>query len=1031
MATKKVSKTTKQPSGLTVSRDAMVFTCAWKIIDEDYAAGQNFQYQTNLHKSDQWVKASLTPGDTSNAVTLYAASYYPTTDKRLTRFSFRVQGKREKTTSTSGSTTTITTYAVSAWVHKSLTLSVPNKPVLTATLDDALSNVCEFAWETEVADNDQQPFADVEWESIFTKSVEVSDGSKLTWSGSTYQTGTGAASGSISFTENTAQLADRPWVRWVRIRSRGAAGVSGWVYASHVYAMPHKAEITNVSSYAAGTGLSVYVKWTGDSSFGRPIDSSIVQYVITVPAAGLTCPANADWQDMVTIEDTSGKDAVRVGIADTPEADQCLFVRVIQVHDFNRSYSDAVLVRKGIMSAPSGLSVSQNQSTYRATITVTNNSAIPDSRLAIVYRKASNASKDMVVGVMEHGATSITVQCPNWSSETGISFGVYAFVGSAPRQTWTGGVYNYSINAKMSSETIWQGGTVPVAPDNVAAEISGRSGEVIVTWDWSWRDASAAEVSWSTDSEAWESTRAPETFTLDNSQSGKLRVVELELGHVWYFRVRLATVNEEGEYTYGPYSDPVSADVSSAPVKPSLMLSSGVVVKGDTIEASWTYETTDGTPQSYAEIRLATVEGTTVTPGKRVTKVLSGQHVTINPKSKKWETGETYYLIVRSQSASGYMSEYSDPVPVTYAAPLTCAITATSLQEGTYGGRNIRALTAMPLTVTVTGAGSGGTTTVAVERRGDYKIDRPDGNENIGFDGETVAIVSRKGEGQLTITRDDLLGPLDDGAKYRIIATVSDGLGQSDEKQLNFEVFWSHQAKMPRNAAVSVDHDNLAVAITPAAPSGIGTGDTFDLYRLSVDGAELILSGGTFATKYVDPYPAFGPSGGHRIVFRTVNGDYVTADGHIAWLDLHEEQGDILESASSVIDFDGGRVILSHNMAVSSSWKKDFKETSYLGGSVQGDWNPAVHRTGTLSGVVVTDNAETISSMRQLAAYAGICHVRTVEGSSYAADVQVSEKRSYQEAGKLATFDLKITKVDPEGFDGMLYADWLKEITEG
>ena len=100
----------------------------------------------------------------------------------------------------------------------------------------------------------------------------------------------------------------------------------------------------------------------------------------------------------------------------------------------------------------------------------------------------------------------------------------------------------------------------------------------------------------------------------------------------------------------------------------------------------------------------------------------------------------------------------------------------------------------------------------------------------------------------------------------------------------------------------------------------------------------------------------------------------------------------------------------------------------YLGGSVQGDWNPGVRRTASVSGVtIVTENPDEIFMLRRLAVYTGICHVRTPDGSSYAADIQVSESRGYKTAGKVAEFSLSITRVDTEELDGVPLETWETE----
>ena len=262
------------------------------------------------------------------------------------------------------------------------------------------------------------------------------------------------------------------------------------------------------------------------------------------------------------------------------------------------------------------------------------------------------------------------------------------------------------------------------------------------------------------------------------------------------------------------------------------------------------------------------------------------------------------------------------------------------------------------------------------------------------------------------------------------MATVQDGLGQFASDTLDFEVHWSHQAVMPE-ATVEMDEENYVAKITPIAPEGVGAGDTCDIYRLSADRPELIVQDGTFGHTYVDPYPAIGEFGGHRVVFKTVNGDYITEGNQPAWVDLGEDEGDILDIEYNIIDFDGNQVLLYYNVDLSSQWDKDFNETQYLGGSVQGDWNPAISRTGSISATTITlTDQETIRKMRELATYAGVCHVRTRDGSSYEADVQVSEDRDHEDHDKIATFTLTITRVDPEGFEGIPIEMWQAEQEE-
>jgi hypothetical protein len=67
---------------------------------------------------------------------------------------------------------------------------------------------------------------------------------------------------------------------------------------------------------------------------------------------------------------------------------------------------------------------------------------------------------------------------------------------------------------------------------------------------------------------------------------------------------------------------------------------------------------------------------------------------------------------------------------------------------------------------------------------------------------------------------------------------------------------------------------------------------------------------------------------------------------------------------------------------------------------------------------------QTIQAMRRLATYAGICHVRTSDGSSYSANVEVSDKYDHSNGRNVISYDLDINRVDPEGYDGMTFEDW-------
>ena len=1204
MAKKKVTKkvTTKKPTGLSITRDGEWYTVKWKIGDANYDDGQQLQYKLSYQK--KWHDLSIGRRATSKSLKLEKADFYPNPNKKkLTGVKFRIRGNRQEYKKETSKQETTYKCSWSDWASKEFVIAAPFKPTATVTLNNELTNVCSFGWS--VVETANRPFTSIKWESrLAPKESNTTDGSKLTWKSTMagWQTGTSKnASGSFPITEDTATLASGSYTRWVRFIARGVAGAStgkpdGWTYVKHVYSVPFRPTIKSVSAQENNVGgFSCKVVWEAGSSSAHPIDKTTVQYTIVEPEEELSCPSGASWTDANISKDTSGKDAAFFSIDDTLSRDQCLFVRVNVQHDSHITYGTPKLAKVGYLKDPTGLSVQTDDVTHRATITATNASNIEDSYLAIVYQTASNPSGAFVVGVIPHGSTSTIVQCPDWSNESAISFGVYAVVGSYTRQSRSGGVYVYKINTKMRSKnTITDGGTVPTAPDNVQVAQTSIQGTVQITWDWTWDDANGAEISWADHADAWESTDEPETYMISKLHAARWNISGLEAGKRWYMRVRL--VNETGEgTTNSPWSDLTddsTIDLSSAPTTPQLFLSSSVIPQDGSVTASWAYSTTDGTMQAYAEICEATVTGEGITYGDIIAHTETAQQTVINAKDAGWQSGETHNLCVRVTSASGHVSDsWSDPIAITIAEPLSvdisqsslvwdtvednvneysgdliqiengdgssmlkCLVDITPKQSGTgtpspsnvraisgwtevkvivsptqeatdghttttslgrtvYGGtldvvsgvltaypfypsyngetlngrwlcdravyaegttpptgsqvalisgtgttytltgqemetllgqNNIWAntgslevktgiahtgwyLKTMPLTVTATGAGVGGLTTLAIERAESYHLDRPDERSVDGYEGETVFLHSQTGEDQITVEVGSLIGMLDDGARYRLVATAQDGLGQFAESREEFTVRWDHQAVIPE-ATVVIDDENLVAKITPVAPTGALAGDTCDIYRLSADRPELIVQDATFGQTYVDPYPAIGEFGGHRVVFKTVNGDYITEDNQMAWLDLGEDEDDILDLDYHVIDFDGTRIVLNYNVDLSSQWDKDFTETKYLGGSVQGDWNPAVSRSGSISATAITiTDQEMIRNMRRLASYSGLCHVRTKDGSSYAADIQVSEDRSHEDYDKIATFSMTVTRVDPQRLEGLTLEVWQGE----
>lgn len=745
----------------------------------------------------------------------------------------------------------------------------------------------------------------------------------------------------------------------------------------------------------------------------------------------------------------------------------------------------------------------------------------------------------------------------------------------------------------MRSKIEWSG-DIPLPPSNLNVAQDGVNA-ILATWDWNWKEANIAEISWANHEDAWESTDEPQTYTIENVKASRWKIANLEPGN-WYVKVRLIKTSEDAD-VYGTYAtaNPFPIKVSSAPSTPSLtLLPDTITVDGNTT-ASWAYEANDGTSQAEAELFEVTtdIQGNPIyTPLSPPVKTTSAQFITIYAETQGWKEGETHNLAVRVKSTVDELSEdYSGAKGVSIVEKPICTITSTSLvtrervidsgteEDPTQVTEVIpNVLADLPLRVTVTGAGAGGRTFLTVVRDGSYHGERPDGTTFDGFDGEVVASLSHTGEGEFVIEKTDRSGYFDDGGLYKIKATVKDSNGQvanneddvifstyelssdteidldteyyvydesedaytkidpyvlttdvtvqsgttyyeydpntgtysaiespdpsanpSDEGWYiligsnpslegwyvnhsydNFIVLWDNQAIMPE-AEVEVEPDEEVVFITPRI-YGLTTdtevvegveyfaydedeseyvkvepepgdnplsngwyvytnapeGDTCDIYRLSADRPELIVSGGAFNTKYVDPYPTYGQFGGHRIVYVTKNGDYTVGELE-AIKDFREEDGDILNNSNgnikyfkTVIDFANEKVELPYDLSVSLKWAKDVSVNKYLDGSVTADWNPAIDTTSTINTTAYVEaEPDTMLALRRLAMWPGYCHVRTPDGSSFTADVQVNIDHEEKLINRLAKVSLSITRVDNYGYDGMTYDEWIADRETG
>lgn len=719
-----------------------------------------------------------------------------------------------------------------------------------------------------------------------------------------------------------------------------------------------------------------------------------VYYAIDTPTAQYECPVGASWvlgatvpvsynlYDNDILEPTGPHDSIYSAAFTVPSlaVDKAIWVKIETINGSQTTMSDIVRVENGTLAAPTISGFSVNTSLKQITVTFANNSSVSGVKIAC---QMSYGNK--IIGEVAGTATTITCSYGN-ADITEANFSLFAFWGTATNPVAKSSLVTQAIDL-----------TKPQPPTAVTVAKTKDSGKVQVKWTNNWSNANAVQITWSDDPDAWDSNLQPNEFMVENTATTAFLIAGLALGKIWYFRLRAVHLSEDGlePDVYGPWcASLVAVDLTETPDAPSVWVDESAIAPGDAVTVHWAYVSNDDTNQAKATIYIDNTATYTVNSAV--------QSYTFIPS---WANNTTHTIKVKTLSESGKESAQSSAVSVKVAPALSLTV-STSLVSNE--------LRAMPLTVTATGAGTGGKTMVSIVRDGNYSAGRPDDDKSDGFDGETIYTRTFSGPiSSQAINLADLVGRLDDGCYYKLVVTIASSIGQTARSVIRFKVAWTHQPEIPTGTVTALTGG--VAQITVDQPSNYASGDYCQIYRLSKDKPELIIDDGAYATAYVDPYPASG--GGYRIVNVTKNGDYLGAN-YPAWVDKAHS----IETDELIVDFDEQQVRLPYNIKLSSTWKKDFERTTYLNGAVKGDWNRGTTMDASIGTVTLRTDDDRIGLMRALAAYPGVCHVRTPDGASYAADVQVKQSGEYSTG--LASFDLTIQKVDPQGTEGYLKTDW-------
>lgn len=534
------------------------------------------------------------------------------------------------------------------------------------------------------------------------------------------------------------------------------------------------------------------------------------------------------------------------------------------------------------------------------------------------------------------------------------------------------------------------------------------------------------EVSWSKDEYAWRSTTGPETYEFDWHDEkdpvadvdfdgvAVLHIQGLEDGELYCVRVRRYHDDDEGERTYGAYSDIFRATPVSTPASVSIKVPE-YVARGRDVEVTWTYDSE--AEQKEWHLRV----------GKSVEGDHTGDEGELTIAPREWD-GDPLEA-ENGENANGAVVLGADRIAslldlVGSTDELSFAITM-----GTGGGTMTSNIAVMKvvdpptldMTIPTTVTEQGFDVTLESNVKADVVIvARAADSGNTGTAGQTPGRGADQAEGDVmwqqsftpewvedngvyTATFAAPFMDLLDGGAYEVEATATDGTTglSSDSVTGKFDVTWTYQAPHPPEELTIVPSDftdadgnrTRSCEIHLEAPTGAETTDVYDVYRLTPDGAYLIAEDVEMDAVITDPYAPFGGTEiGYRVCSRT-------ADGDMDWNDYSYS----LPGRDLRIDFGAEYVELPWDLTLSDSYTKDFEARQKLDGSVDGYWNDGVVRKGGFrTDLIRIREQDQAARVRRLARYVGPVFVRTPDGCAYAADVQVTDLSGARKDAALA-----------------------------
>jgi len=507
-------------------------------------------------------------------------------------------------------------------------------------------------------------------------------------------------------------------------------------------------------------------------------------------------------------------------------------------------------------------------------------------------------------------------------------------------------------------------------------------------------------------------------------------------GPTYYFRVR--GFNDSGD---GEWSPIASTPLGTTPSAPTTWSYSTTAKIGEDVILNWAHNSEDGSKQTAAQIEIIIGETSSTIDilddassyAYRTTGLLDNTEVLWKVRTKgavaeysDWSTVRTFTVY---EAPSVELGLYED---VIWSWDYLDFVSGNIHTTPGHGSSLIETVTKFPFCIYAAGFPETQNVmsfAVSIVTHSAYDVlDETGTTKHIYAGDEIYSRVFVTGENTLNVQLNPFDIDLEDGVSYTLTVSVAMDSGLSAEGAIDFNVAWADDTLFP-DIEVTVNYEDAACYLRPYAENEFGDEVTdvyLSVYRREYDGRFTEIAAnvdGALRTTVVDPHPALdyaryrvvamsketGAVSYYDIPAREIGYDSIIIQWDEAWspFDNSEDNPLYLENQPS----SGMRLDLPYNVDVNVDNRHDVALVEYIGRE-----NP-VSYYGTQRGEssrwsteIPKDDAETLYTVRKLAAHMGDVYVREPSGIGYWANVQISY--NIQHSKPTIPITITISRVD-------------------